>query len=140
MLSTKRDAAAARRFFRKALKQLHTLNPRTIAVDKSAAYPIAAKALKPEGTLWRFAKLRQAKFLNTIVEQDHGRIKQLVRSRLGFKSFVSVAQTIAGYEVVAIIRKGQVVSAPANDMKGQTDFISALLSATASPGTQPALT
>ena len=46
---------------------------------------------------------------------------------------MSVAQTIAGCEVVAIIRKGQVVSAPANDMKGQTDFISALLSATASP-------
>jgi transposase-like protein len=131
LLSAKRDAAAARRFFRKALKQLHTVNPRTITVDKNAAYPIAASALKQEGTLWRCTKLRQMKFLNNIVEQDHRHIKRLVRPGLGFKSFVSASQTIAGYEVMAMIRKGQVVSAPANDMQAQSDFIAALFSAAA---------
>jgi transposase-like protein len=131
LLSPRRDAAAARRFFRKALKQPHTVNPRTITVDKNAAYPIAAKLMKRDGELWRFAKLRQVKFLNNIVEQDHRRIKRLVRPGLGFKSFVTASQTIAGYEVMAMICKGQVANAPANDMKAQTNFIAALFSAVA---------
>jgi transposase-like protein len=66
------------------------------------------------------------KFLNNIVEQDHRRIKGLVRPGLGFKSFLTAAQTIAGYEVMAMIRKGQVAIAPANDMKAQGNFIAAL--------------
>jgi transposase, IS6 family len=74
LLSVRRDADAAKRFFRKALKQPHTVNPRTITVDKHAAYPIAARAMKTEETLWRFTKFRQVKFLNNIVEQDHRRI------------------------------------------------------------------
>jgi transposase-like protein len=126
LLSPRRDAAAARRFFRKALKQPHTVNPRTITVDKNAAYPIATKAIKQGGELWRFAKLRRVKFLNNIVEQDHRRIKRLVCPGLGFKSFVTATQTIAGYEAMAMIRKGQVVSAPANDMRAQRDFIATL--------------
>jgi transposase, IS6 family len=126
LLSPKRDAAAAKRFFRKALKQSHTVNPRTITVDKNAAYPIATKAMKQIGELWRFAKLRQVKFLNNIVEQDHRRIKRLVRPGLGFKSFTSASQTIAGYEAMAMIRKGQLESAPANDMRAQREFIATL--------------
>jgi transposase-like protein len=126
LLSVRRDAAAAKRFFRKALRQSHTVNPRTITVDKNAAYPIATKAMKRERTLWRFAKLRQVKFLNNVIEQDHRRIKRLVRPGLGFKSFMTAAQTIAGYEVMAMIRKGQVAITPANDMKAQSDFIAAL--------------
>ncbi|WP_409366317.1 DDE-type integrase/transposase/recombinase [Microvirga sp. 3-52] len=70
------------------------------------AYPITAKAMKTNGELWRFAKLRQVKFLNNIVEQDHRRIKRLVRLGLGFKSFTSASRTIAGYEIMAMIRKG----------------------------------
>jgi transposase-like protein len=126
LLSPKRDAAAARRFFRKALKQPHTVNPRTITVDKNAAYPVATKAMKRDAELWRFAKLRQVKFLNNIVEQDHRRIKRLVRPGLGFKSFTSASQTIAGYEAMAMIRKGQVIGAPANGMGAQRDFIATL--------------
>ena len=52
-----RDAAAARRFFRKALAQPHTANPRTITVDKSPACPRAATELKRSGELWRFSRL-----------------------------------------------------------------------------------
>ncbi|WP_154661178.1 IS6 family transposase [Microvirga lotononidis] len=126
LLSRRRDAAAARRFFRKALGQPHTVNPRTITVYKNAAYPIAAKAMKRDGELWRFAKLRWVKFLNNIVEQDHRRIKRLVRPGLGFKSYTRASRTIAGYEVMAMIRKGQVVGVPANDMRAQSDFIAAL--------------
>src|SRR5688572_24590436 len=49
LLSSKQDAAAARRFFRKALKQPHTLNPLTITVDKNAAHPITMRAMKRDG-------------------------------------------------------------------------------------------
>jgi transposase, IS6 family len=126
LLSPKRDAAAARRSFRKALGQPHTVNPRTIIVDKNAAYPIARKAMKRGGTLWHFARLRQVKFLNNLVDQDHRHIKRLVRLGLGFKSFMTASWMIAGYEAMAMIRKGQVVRAPANDMGAQRDFIAAL--------------
>ena len=131
LLSPKRDAAAARRFFRRALKQSHTVNPRTITVDKNAAYPIATKAMRRAGELWRFAKLRQVKFLNNIVEQDHRRIKRLVRPGLGFKSFASASQTIAGFEAMAMIRKGQVVGVLPNDMGAQRDLIATLFGAAA---------
>jgi transposase, IS6 family len=129
LLSPKRDAAAAKRFFRKALKQPHTVNPRTITVDNNAAYPIAMKTMKRDAELWRFAKLRQVKFLNNIVEQDHRRIKRLVRPGLGFKILMTATRTIAGYEAMAMIRKAQVESAPANDMGAQRDFIATLFGA-----------
>jgi transposase-like protein len=87
--------------------------------------------MKQGGEIWRIAKLRPVKLLNNIVEQDHRRIKRLARPGLGCKSFISASQTIAGYEVTAMIRKGQVASAPANDMKAQSDFITALFSAAA---------
>jgi transposase-like protein len=128
LLSPKRDAAAAKRFFRKALKQPHTVNPRTITVDKNAAYPIAVNVMKRNGELWRFAKLRPVKFLNNIVEQDHRRIKRLVRPGLGFKSVITATQTIAGYEAMAMIRKGQVAGVPPNDIGAQRGFIATLFS------------
>jgi IS6 family transposase len=61
LLSARRDAASARRFFRKARGQPHTVNPRTITVDKNAAYPKAAAEMKVDGELWRFSRLRQCK-------------------------------------------------------------------------------
>jgi transposase-like protein len=82
-------------------------------------------------TCWRALAFHQtppSKFLNNIVEQDHQHIKRLVRPGLGFKNFRAVAQTIAGYEEIAMLSKGQLASIPANDMKGQSDFIAALFS------------
>jgi transposase, IS6 family len=63
LLSAKRDAEAAKRFFRKALAQPHTVNPRTITVDKNAAYPKVAAEMKKDGELWRRSRLRQVKYL-----------------------------------------------------------------------------
>ena len=68
LLSARRDAAAAKRFFRRALAQPHTLNPRTITVDKNPAYPRAVADMKRAGELWRFSRLRQRKYLNDIVK------------------------------------------------------------------------
>src|SRR5829696_2027093 len=83
LLAAKRDAAAAKRFFRKALGQPHTVNPRTITVDKNPAYPRAVAEMQEEGELWRRSRLHQAKFLNDMPQQDNRRIKRLVRPGLG---------------------------------------------------------
>jgi transposase-like protein len=127
LLSAKRDAEAARRFFRKALGQPHTVNPRTITVDKNAAYPCAVAEMKEEGELWPFTRLRQCKFLNNIVEQDHRRPKRLVRPRLGFGGFHTARRTLAGYEVMAMVRKGQVRGIGGRDMRAQAHFVAELL-------------
>ena len=68
LLSAKHDAEAVKCFFRKALGQPHTANPRTITVDKHPAYPCAVTQRKADGELWHFARLRQAKFSNNIIE------------------------------------------------------------------------
>ena len=126
LLSARRDAAAAKRFFRKALAQQHTVNPRTITVDKNPAYPKAAAEIKSDGELWQFSRLRQCKYLNNIVEQDHRRVKRLVRPGLGFGSFYTARRTLAGYEAMAMIRKGQVCNIGGRDMKAQAAFIADL--------------
>ena len=123
LLSARRDTAAAKRFFRKALGQPHTVNPRTITVDKNAAYPRAVTEMKADGELWRRSKLRQVKYLNNIVEQDHRRVKRLVRPGLGFASFRTARRTLAGYEVMAMMRKGQVRKIGGHDMKAQARFV-----------------
>jgi transposase-like protein len=126
LLSAKRDAEAAKRFFRKALGQPHTADPRTITVDKNPAYPPAISEMKEDGELWRFSRLRQRKFLNNIVEQDHRRIKRLVRPGLGFGGFHTARRTLAGYEAMAMIRKGQVREVGGRDMRAQARFIAEL--------------
>ncbi len=126
LLSARRDAAAAKRFFRKALAQPHTVNPRTITVDKNPAYPRAVADMKRAGELWRFSRLRQCKYLNNIVEQDHRRIKRLVRPGLGFGSLRTARRTLAGYEAMAMIRKGQVHTIGGRDMPAQAAFVAKL--------------
>jgi IS6 family transposase len=56
-LSAKRDASSAKRFLRKVLRQPHTVNPRTITVDKNAAYPKATAEMKRDDALWRWSRL-----------------------------------------------------------------------------------
>ena len=126
LLSAKRDAEAAKRFFRKALGQPHTANPRTITVDKNPAYPCAISEMKRDGELWRRSRLRQAKFLNNIVEQDHRRLKRLVRPGLGFGGFHTARRTLAGYEVMSMVRKGQVRKIGGRDMRAQASFVAEL--------------
>jgi transposase, IS6 family len=126
LLSAKRDADAAKRFFRKALAQPHTVNPRTITVDKNAAYPKAATEMKKDGELWRRSRLRQVKYLNNIVEQDHRRVKRLTGPGLGFGGFWTARRTLAGYEAMAMIRKGQARNIGGNDIRAQAEFIAGL--------------
>jgi|SRR5687767_8636430 len=71
MLSAKRDTKAAKRFFRKMLKDPKHQSPRVINVDRNNAYPPAVEELKEEGLLAVTSQLRQCKYLNNIVEEDH---------------------------------------------------------------------
>jgi transposase, IS6 family len=126
LLTARRDAAAAKRFFRKALAQPHTVNPRTITADKNPACPGATAEMKRRGELRRFSRLRQRKCLNNIVEQDHRRIKRLVRPALGFGGLPTARGTPAGYEVMAMIRKGQVNNIEGYNMQAQMTFVTNL--------------
>ena len=67
MLSAKRDARAAQRFFRLALKSSHNQEPRVINVDKSAAYPPAIDELIADQTLTKTTELRPVKYLNPLL-------------------------------------------------------------------------
>jgi len=86
LLTAKRDAASAKRFFRKTLLDPSNLQPRVINVDKNRAYPTAVEELKAEGTLRRRCRLRLCKYLNNIVEQDHRVPKKRVRLARGYQS------------------------------------------------------
>ena len=100
--------------------------PRTITVDKNAAYPKAASEMKKDGELWRRSRLRQMKYLNNIVEQDHRNVKRLTILGLGFGSFWTARRTLAGNEAMAMIRKGQVRNIGGRDIQAQAKFIAAL--------------
>jgi transposase-like protein len=94
MLSAKRDAEAAKRFFRKVLKATDNQEPRVIKVDKNAAYPKAIDEIKAAQILTKTAELRRVKYLNNIVEQDHRFIKRLVNPGMGSGSFNTARRSL----------------------------------------------
>ena len=108
LLAARRDVAAAKRFFNKALQMPGNPMPRVINVDGNPAYPTAVKELKAEGILRKRCKLRQVRYLNNIVEQDHRFIKRRMRVGMGFFSFPTAWRTLQGFEVMHMIRKGRV--------------------------------
>lgn len=97
MLSAKRDAKAANRFFQKVLKGAWTVIPRVINVDKNPAYPAALKNLKADEVLPQETELRQVKYLNNLIEQDHRFIKRRSNPGIGVGSFNTSQRTIQGY-------------------------------------------
>jgi transposase-like protein len=97
-----------------------------INVDKNAAYPKAEASLKATGLLPEQVELRQVKYLKNLIEQDHRFIKRLVKPGLGFFSVETAGRTLQGYEVMHMIRKGQVHGVGKGDMKDQVTFIASL--------------
>src|SRR5260370_1652268 len=71
LLTAKRDAAGAKRFFRKAFQSAGNPSPRVVNVDKNPAYPAAVEALKAQGTLSTPVRLPESKTLNNIILQNH---------------------------------------------------------------------
>jgi transposase-like protein len=82
--------------------------------------------MKDDGELWRRSRLRRVKYLNNIVEQDHRRIEQLSRPGLGFGGFRTARRTLAGFEAMAMIRKGQIRNIGGNAIRAQGDFVAGL--------------
>ena len=114
LLSAKRDAAAAERFLAKALGGENHPAPRVINTDEHAGYPPAIVRLKAEEALKENCRHRPVQYLNNVLEQDHRAIKRRLRASQHFRSFWGAWRTIAGYEAIHMIRKGQAYgSAPA---------------------------
>jgi len=103
LLTAKRDRKAALRFLRKAIGQ--NGKPEKITIDKSGANTAAIESYNKDHEAG--IEIRQVKYLNNIVEQDHRAVKRLVRPMLGFKSFRSAQVTLTGIELMHMIRKGQ---------------------------------
>ena len=104
-LSSRRNVAAAKAFFRKAVKS-QRCTPATITLDGYAASHRAVRELKAEGSLPADTKLRSSKYLNNLIEQDHRSVKQRIAVLLGLKQFRNAVTTIAGIERMHRIRKG----------------------------------
>ena len=103
LLTAKRDTAAARRYLERAIN-LHDL-PEKITIDKSRANTAAIRSVNDDACLE--IELRQCKYLNNIVEQDHRAVKRITDPMLGFKSFWSAKKLIGGIETMHMIKKGQ---------------------------------
>ena len=116
LLTAKRDVAAARRFFERAI-DLHDV-PEKITIDKSGANTAAVNGLIDDSGV--AIELRQSKYLNNLVEQDHRAVKRRTRPMLGFKEFRSAAKIIAGIETMHMIRKGQ-LACPAGQASSAAD-------------------
>ena len=130
LLSTRRDAAAAKRFFQKALRWPGHPRPRVINVDGHPSYPKVISELKRTGELGRRCRCRPVRYLNNIVEQDHRAIKGRVRAGQGFRAFHSAWRTLQGIETMNMIRKGQVRWLAKDDIAGHAAFIGRLLGLT----------
>ena len=126
LLTAKRDTEAAQRFFRKVFAARENPTPRVVNVDKNRAYPSAIEALQAEGNLPRRVRLRQCKYLNNIVEQDHRTVKKRVWLAKGYGSFESAWRTLQGIETMHMINKGRVRWLAKGDAVGQAHFIASL--------------
>ena len=123
LLSPKRNRIAAKEFLQLALKQVAERRPRVINVDGHPAYPCAIEQLKRSGELGQRCRCRWAPYLNNILGQDHRFVKKRVVASQGFRSIEGALSTIAGYEAMNIIRKGQIRWLAKDDVIGQARFI-----------------
>ncbi len=107
-LSSTRNKRAAKKFLSKALRGLKDCEkPRIINTDKAPTYGPAIAELKEEKVCPENLVHRQVKYLNNIVEADHGKLKRLIKPVRGFKSMKTEYATIKGFELMRMFRKGQ---------------------------------
>ena len=126
LLAAKQDKAAAKRFLRRAIEASGNPMPRVINVDKNPAYPAAVEALKSEKVLPRRVALRQCKYLNNVIEQDHRTVTKRVWLAKGYESFQSAWRTLQGIETLNMIGKGRVKWLAKEDAVGLALFVNQL--------------
>ncbi|MDF1653622.1 MAG: IS6 family transposase [Coxiellaceae bacterium] len=108
MLSKKRDLKAAKRFFCKPIG--FNEQPEKVTIDKSGPNNAALKSINKSRTEHGTIEIRQIKYLNNIVEQDHRFIKRITKPMMGFKSFNSACVTIISIKLHHMLRKNQHVN------------------------------
>ena len=88
--------------------------PEKVTIDKSGANKAGIDAVNLKLALWFMLggifyqiNVRQIKYLNNIVEQDHRGVKRITDPMLGFKTFHSAEATLSGIELHRMLRKGQ---------------------------------
>jgi IS6 family transposase len=107
-LSSRRNTGAAYRFLKKMLNATrHWQFPVSINTDKSPAYGRALALLKKEGKCPEYVTHRQVKYLNNVIEGDHGKLKRIINPMLGFKTMKTAYATLRGIEVMHVLHKGQ---------------------------------
>ena len=106
LLTKRRQRVSAQSFLIKAIS--NNGKPELINIDKSGANKHAIRVYNKRS--FSKIKIRQCKYLNNIVEQDHRFIKKRISNGLGFKEFESAKSTLAGIEIVHMIKKGQLIS------------------------------
>jgi transposase, IS6 family len=109
MLSDRRNTNAAYRFLRKAIKAMSHYPPSSITTDKLASYPKAIIRLQNEGLLRKDVVHRTSKYLNNILEADHGALKRMIRPTRGFQTMKTAAATLKGFEIMRMIRRGHCI-------------------------------
>jgi transposase-like protein len=127
LLSPYRDFVAARAFCSLQWSKAGRIQPRVINVDGHPAYRAAIENLKRSGELSRSCRCRRSRYANNKIEQDHRFVKKRVVASQWFRSFDGALNTIAGYEAMNIIRKGQIRWLPKADIVGQIRFIECTL-------------
>ena len=126
LLMARRDTAAAKRFLVKAMEASGSALPRVMNVDRNPAYLAAVEALKADGSLPPRVQLRQCKYLNNVIEQDHRNVKKRAWLAKGYGSFQTAWRTLQGIETIHMIRKGRVRWLAAHDAAGEALFIAEL--------------
>jgi transposase, IS6 family len=125
--SQRRNRRAAAKFFRKILTKRPNLTiPRVINVDKHPAYIGATRDMKKAKLLPERCRLRQSQYMNNLIEQDHRFMKWQIRPGLGFGSYPTACKTIQGYEIMNMIRKGQMEGIEKGNIKAQNQFVDKL--------------
>lgn len=105
MLSKTRDKKAVKRFFSKAIG--YSEKPEKVTIDKSGSNNVALIAISKGLYKKDKIEIRQIKYLNNLVEQDHRLIKRIIKPMLGFKAFYSASATLLGIELHHMLHKGQ---------------------------------
>ena len=108
LLTKRRMKGSAQKFLNKAIG--NNGKPRLINIDKSGANTQAIRIVNQYSLTFKKIRIRRVKYLNNIVEQDHRTIKRRIAITTGFKEFESAQRTLAGIEIINIIRKDQLTN------------------------------
>ena len=112
LLTKRRMKGSSQEFLNKAIG--NNGKPRIINIDKSGANTSGIRTVNKRSLFVNNIKIRRVKYLNNIVEQDHRTIKRRISISTGFKEFESAQRTLAGIEIINIIRKNQIKDSKSN--------------------------